>query len=124
VKLRVRRLLLALGGLLGLFIGLPLAIGYAMNVLPVGTFEVVLAAAALLCTFVVWLRPDLGPRVWGTSSAAGLLLTLALVSMAVADLHVVPESVAQVARWVGVGLFGAMVIGQRMRSKSEASRAA
>jgi len=124
VKLRVRRLLLALGGLLGLFIGLPLAIAYAMNVLPRGSFEMVLAAAALLCTFVVWLRPDLGPRVWGTSSAAGLLLTLALVSMAFADLHVLPESVGHVVRWVGVGLFAAFMIRQRVRSSSEVSRPA
>ncbi len=124
MKLRVRRLLLALGGLLGLFIGLPLAIGYAMNVLPVGTLEVVLAAAALLCTFVAWLRPDLGPRSWGTSSSSGLLLTLALVCFAFADLHVAPDSVSVVVRWAGVGLFAAMVIGQRVRSKSQASRAA
>jgi hypothetical protein len=118
MKLRAGRLLRALGALIGLFVAVPVVLGYALSRLPAGTVELSLAAAALLAATLHILWPD-----WrSTSKCCGspleiVLLGASLGCLGIQELHIASEPVSDTLGVAGVVLFAAALIALRRRGK-------
>jgi hypothetical protein len=101
VRLRIGTLAKALGGLLGLFVGIPVAV----MLVPEGQMDAMLFGASVACAVIAWLKPGWGRSFWGAPPAASLLVVVLGCNWA-RSLAGVPDAVRSA---LGILMFAALL---------------